>query len=121
VGRRASAAALMMVAWQKISLGRVHASKTVTIAVTQTHLEVDCDDRVRTFRRTNTNPVTHTKAARPRKQSSSFSSGRICPPTKGAAGITAARIGPRYFQLVSVSELVATGGSGRSPLGRTGP
>ena len=28
---------------------------------------------------------------------------------------------PRYFQPVSVSELVATGGSGRSPLDRTGP
>jgi hypothetical protein len=32
-----------------------------------------------------------------------------------------ARADPRYFQPVSLSELVATGGSGRSSPGRTGP
>jgi urease accessory protein UreH len=65
VHRRASAKGVAMVAWQKISLGRVHAGKTVTIAITQIHLKIDCDDRVRTFRRTNTNPVTHTRAPDP--------------------------------------------------------
>jgi hypothetical protein len=34
--RRASATGVVMVAWQKIALGRVHAGKTVTIHVKST-------------------------------------------------------------------------------------
>jgi Integrase core domain len=67
VQRRVSAEGRLMVAWQHISLGRIHAGKTVSIAVSQTHLEVDCHDGVRTFRRTNTKPVTRIKVHRPRK------------------------------------------------------
>jgi hypothetical protein len=56
-----------MVAWQKISLGRVHAGKTVTVHVGDEELTVECDDGVRTIRRSNTHPVTRIKAHRPRK------------------------------------------------------
>lgn len=66
VQRRASNTGIM-VAWQKIALGRAHAGKTVTIAVSDTQLQVECDDGVRTFRRTNNRPVTRIKAHRPRK------------------------------------------------------
>ncbi len=59
-----------MVAGQKVALGRVHAHKTVTIDVPETELTVHCDDDgPRTIRRTTTRPVTHIKAHRPRKLS----------------------------------------------------
>lgn len=56
-----------MVTWQKIALGRVHAGKTVTVDVGDEELTVECDDGIRTIRRSNTNPVTRIKAHRPRK------------------------------------------------------
>lgn len=56
-----------MIAWQKVALGRVHAGKTVTIAVSDTELAIECDDGIRTIRRTNDHPVTRIKAFRPRK------------------------------------------------------
>jgi transposase InsO family protein len=67
VQRRASATGTVMVAWQRLALGRVHAGKTITIDVTDTHLTAHCDDGPRTIRRTTTHPVTSIKAHRPRK------------------------------------------------------
>jgi hypothetical protein len=54
-----------MVTGQVISLGRVHAGKTVTIHVHDTHLIVDCDDGPRTIKRTTDKPVRNVKADRP--------------------------------------------------------
>jgi transposase InsO family protein len=65
VQRRASATGVIMVAGQKIALGRIHAGKTVTIAATDTHLDIACDDDVRTVRRTTDRPVRWIKAHRP--------------------------------------------------------
>jgi Integrase core domain len=67
VQRRVSATGVVMVAWQKIALGRVHAGKNVTIDVTDTHVTVHCDDRIRTIRRPTSRPVTRIKAHRPHK------------------------------------------------------
>jgi transposase InsO family protein len=67
VQRRASNTGIVMVVGQKIALGRVHAGKTVAIAVTDTELAVECDDGLRTFRRTTDQPVRSIKAHRPRK------------------------------------------------------
>ncbi|WP_408631933.1 IS481 family transposase [Micromonospora palythoicola] len=67
VQRRASNSGVVMVAWQKVALGRVHAGKTVTITVSDTELVIECDDGLRTIRRTTNHPVTRIKAHRPRK------------------------------------------------------
>jgi transposase InsO family protein len=67
IQRRASATGVVMVAGQKLALGRVHAGTTVTIAVTDTTLTVEADDGPRTFRRTTDQPVRSIKAHRPRK------------------------------------------------------
>jgi len=66
-----------MVAWQKIALGRVHAGKTVTVYAGDSELTVECDDGVRTVRRSNTNPVTRIKAHRPRKTEQPTKSGAL--------------------------------------------
>ena len=65
VQRRASGTGTVMVAGQNIALGRVHAGKTVTIDVTDTSLAVECDDGVRTIRRTNQHRIRNIKANRP--------------------------------------------------------
>jgi hypothetical protein len=67
VERRASNTGTVMVAGQKIALGRVHAGKTVAITVTDAELVVECDDGHRAFRRTTQQPVRSIKAHRPRK------------------------------------------------------
>jgi transposase InsO family protein len=67
VQRRASNSGVIMVVGQKIALGRVHAGKTVSVAVTDTELAVECDDGLRTYRRTTDQPVRSIKAHRPRK------------------------------------------------------
>jgi hypothetical protein len=67
VQRRASNSGVVMVAWQKVALGRIHAGKTITIDVAETELVFHCDDGDRTVRRTNNRPVTRIKAHRPRK------------------------------------------------------
>jgi hypothetical protein len=67
VQRRASGTGTVMVAGQKLALGRVHAGRTVTIDVTDTDLVVDCDGEPRTFPRTTERPVRSIKAHRPRK------------------------------------------------------
>lgn len=70
VQRRASNSGVVMVAWQKVALGRVHAHKTITVDVSDTDLVFHCDDGHRTVRRTNDHPVTRIKAHRPRKMAS---------------------------------------------------
>jgi transposase InsO family protein len=67
VQRRASATGVIMVAWQKIALGRHHAGKTVTVAVTDTDLTIDVDGDQQTVQRTTDRPVRWLKAQRPRK------------------------------------------------------
>jgi len=54
-------------AWKKIALRRVYAGKTITIAVSETQLAIECDDGLRTVRRINSRPVTWIKAQRTRK------------------------------------------------------
>jgi transposase InsO family protein len=67
VERRASNTGVIMVAGQKVALGRTHAGRTVAVTVGDTELTVECDDDIRTFRRTTTTPVRSFKAHRPRK------------------------------------------------------
>jgi hypothetical protein len=70
VQRRASATGTGTgtVARQTVSLGRGHAGKTVSIAVTDTELVIACDDGPRTIRRTTTLPVRNHKSGRPAPQ-----------------------------------------------------
>jgi transposase InsO family protein len=65
VQRRVSATGVVMVTGQVIALGRVHAGKTVTIHVHDTHLIAECDDGPRTIKRTTDKPVRNLKADRP--------------------------------------------------------
>jgi transposase InsO family protein len=66
VQRRASNCGVVMVVGQKVALGRVHAYRTVTIAVSETTLAIELDDgEVRVVRRTTTLPVRNIKANRP--------------------------------------------------------
>ena len=67
VQRRVSTTGLVMVPRQSVSLGRVHAGKTVTIDVTDTELVVAGDDGPRTVRRSSQKPVRNLEANRPRK------------------------------------------------------
>jgi transposase InsO family protein len=68
IQRRASATGVIMVAYQKIALGRAHAGRTLTVHVAETTLTVDLGDGDnRTYQRTTTRPVTRIKAFRPRK------------------------------------------------------
>ena len=67
IQRRASDTGVVMVARQKIALGRVHAGKTISIAVSDTSLAIECDDGVLTVRRTNQRRIRNIKASRPRK------------------------------------------------------
>jgi hypothetical protein len=63
---RASNCAVVMVVGQKVTLGRVHAYRTVTIGVSETTLAIELDDgEVRVVRRTTTLPVRNIKANRP--------------------------------------------------------
>jgi transposase InsO family protein len=67
VQRRASNTGVVMVAGQKIALGRLHRHKTVTVNVSDTTLAVDLDDGdVKVVRRTNSQPVRSIKGQRPR-------------------------------------------------------
>ena len=65
--RRASNTGVIMVAGQKLALGRTHAHTTVTVHVAEQCFTVDFDDGARrTFRRTSTQPIRSWKAQRPR-------------------------------------------------------
>jgi transposase InsO family protein len=67
VQRRASNTGVIMVAGQKVALGRVHAHTTVTVYVAETTLTIEAGDDTRTVARTTTTPVRYVKASRPRK------------------------------------------------------
>jgi transposase InsO family protein len=67
IQRRASNSGGISVCRQKIALGRIHAYKTVTVHVSADTLSIECDDGVRTVRRTTDDPVFQVKAQRPRK------------------------------------------------------
>ncbi|MFP3966905.1 hypothetical protein SMC26_31675 [Actinomadura fulvescens] len=67
VQRRVSNTGVVMVAGQKIALGRLHAGRVVTIHVADTTLTIELDDDTRIVRRTTTQPVRSIKAHRPRK------------------------------------------------------
>jgi transposase InsO family protein len=65
--RRASNTGVIMVAGQKLALGRTHAHTVVTVHVTEHTITVELDDGAqRTFRRTTTQPVRSYKAQHPR-------------------------------------------------------
>jgi hypothetical protein len=67
VQRRASATGVIMVAGQKIALGRAHAGQTVTVLVSGTTLAIEfTDGDTRVIRRTTTQPVRSIKGQRPR-------------------------------------------------------
>jgi hypothetical protein len=68
VQRRASNTGVIMVAGQKIALGRIHAGQTVTVHIAEHTLTIDLGgDDTRTIRRTTTQAVRSIKAHRPRK------------------------------------------------------
>jgi transposase InsO family protein len=71
VQRRASNTGVIMVAGQKVALGRVHKHQTVTVLVSETTLAIELDDEeVRVVRRTTTQPVRSIKGQRPRNAAS---------------------------------------------------
>jgi transposase InsO family protein len=64
--RRASNTGVIMIAGQKIALGRIHAGRVVTVHVAEHTITIDLSgDDTRTIRRTTTNPVRRVKAQRP--------------------------------------------------------
>ena len=81
VQRRASNTGLIMVAGQKVALGRQHAGHTVTVHVSETTLAIELidenddsgDTETRVVRRTNTNAVRSIKGQRPRTADTSIS------------------------------------------------
>src|SRR4051794_40022516 len=67
VQRRASNTGVVMVAGQKIALGRLHKHRTLTVTVSDTTLAIDLGDGdVKLVRRTNSQPVPSIKGQRPR-------------------------------------------------------
>ena len=71
VQRRASNTGVIVVAGQKVALGRVHKQQTVTVLVSETTLAIELDDQeVRVVRRTTTQPVRSIKGQRPRNAAS---------------------------------------------------
>jgi transposase InsO family protein len=66
--RRASNTGVIMIAGQKIALGRIHAGRVVTVHVAEHTITINLGgDDTRTIRRTTTQPVRSIKAHRPRK------------------------------------------------------
>ena len=71
VQRRVSATGVIMVAGQKIALGRVHAGQTVTVLVSDTSLTIQLGDaEPRVIPRTTAQPVRSIKGQRPRAAAS---------------------------------------------------
>jgi hypothetical protein len=58
---------VIMVAGQKVALGRIHAHTVVTIYVAERTLTIEAAGDTRTVARTTTQPVRSYKAHRPRK------------------------------------------------------
>jgi len=68
VQRRASNTGVIMVAGQKVALGRIHAHTVVAVYVAESSLTIEAGDGdIRTVARTTTQPVRSIKAHRPRK------------------------------------------------------
>jgi hypothetical protein len=67
VQRRASNTGVIMVAGQKVALGRIHAHTVVTVHVAERTLTIEALGDTRTVARTTTQPVRSIKAHRPRK------------------------------------------------------
>jgi hypothetical protein len=67
VQRRASNSGVIMVAGQKVALGRIHARATVTVYVADTTLTIETGDDIRTVARTTTQTVRNIRPMRPRK------------------------------------------------------
>jgi transposase InsO family protein len=67
VQRRASNSGVIMVAGQKVALGRIHAHTVVTVYVAETTLTIEAGGDTRTVARTTTQPVRNIKSHRPRK------------------------------------------------------
>ena len=65
VQRRVSATGVIVVCRQRVSLGRIHAGRTVTVHVSEHTLAIELDDETRTIRRTTSRPVVVVKANRP--------------------------------------------------------
>ncbi len=84
VQRRASNTGVIMVAGQKIALGRIHAGQVVTAHVADHTLTIDLGgDDIRTTRRTTTQAVRSIKAHRPRKARTTHVSQGIRQPCAG--------------------------------------
>lgn len=70
VQRRASNTGVIMVAGQKVALGRTHKHQTVTVLVSETTLAIELEDGdTRVVRRTTDQPVRSIKGHRPRTAS----------------------------------------------------
>jgi hypothetical protein len=65
--RVASNTGVIMVAGQKIALGRIHARQIVTVHVAAEVITIDLGEDTRTVRRTTTQPVRSIKAQQHRK------------------------------------------------------
>ena len=65
VQRRVSATGVITVCRQRISLGRVHAGRTIRVHVSEHTLAVELDGETRTIRRTTSRPVVVAKGSRP--------------------------------------------------------
>ena len=65
--RRASNTGIIMIAGQKIALGRIHARQVVTVHVAAEVITIDLGEDTRTIRRTTTQAVRSIKAHQPRK------------------------------------------------------
>lgn len=69
--RQASATGAIVIAGQKVSLGRLHAGASVTVHAAETTLEVDLSDgEARVIPRTMRTPVRSVKGQRPRRPAS---------------------------------------------------
>lgn len=65
--RRASNTGVIMIAGQKIALGRIHAGQVVTVHVAAETITIDLGEDTRTVVRTTTQAVRSIKAHRPRE------------------------------------------------------
>jgi transposase InsO family protein len=64
VQRRVSANGMIVVCRQRVSLGRVHAGRIVSVHVSEHTLTIELDEETRTVRRTTTRPVVVIKGSR---------------------------------------------------------
>jgi transposase InsO family protein len=67
VQRRVSATGMIVVCRQRVSLGRIHAGRVLTVHVSEHTLAVELDDETRTVRRTTSRPVVVIKGSRPHR------------------------------------------------------